>query len=182
MLIRSNSESDRHRNGSKHIRPQPPTSDRRLSLTEAHRGAPRGTCCMSDNIPALPRRIFLATSCATACLAAAGCSVGEAPSGEDTASDGPITLSVNDVPVGGGIVLADRQVVVTQPEPGTFRAFSAICSHQGCTVNRVRNGTIECPCHNSAFSITDGVVVRSPATEPLPNRAVTRTVDTLTVD
>ena len=175
MLIRSNSESDRHRNGSKHIRPQPPTSDRRLSLTEAHRGAPRGTCCMSDNIPALPRRIFLATSCATACLAAAGCSVGEAPSGEDTASDGPITLSVNDVPVGGGIVLADRQVVVTQPEPGTFRAFSAICSHQGCTVNRVRNGTIECPCHNSAFSITDGVVVRSPATEPLPNRAVTRT-------
>ena len=130
---------------------------------------------MSEDIPALPRRIFLATSCATACLTAAGCSVGEAPSGEDTASDGPVTLSVNDVPVGGGIVLADRQVVVTQPEPG-------ICSHRGCTVNRVRNGTIECPCHNSAFSITDGAVMRSPATEPLPNRAVTRTVDTLTVD
>ena len=135
---------------------------------------------MSDNVPMLPRRTFLATSCATACLVAAGCSAGGAPSGENTPS-GPITLSVSDVPVGGGIVLADRQVVVTQPEPDVFHAFFAVCTHQGCTVNRVRNGSIECPCHNSAFSITDGAVMRNPATEPLPNRTVTRTVDTLTV-
>ncbi len=136
---------------------------------------------MSNYLPMLPRRTFLATSCATACLAAAGCSASEAPSAENKPS-GPITLPVTDVPVGGGIVLADRQVVVTQPESGVFRAFSAICTHQGCTVNLVRNGAIECPCHNSRFSITDGSVVRNPAPQPLPTRTVTRIADTLTVD
>ena len=136
---------------------------------------------MSGDLPMLPRRVFLATSGATACLAAVGCSASGVPSGENNPT-GPITLSTSDVPVGGGIVLADRQVVVTQPEPGVFRAFSAICTHQGCTVNRVRNGAIECPCHNSRFSITDGAVVRNPAPQPLQTRTVSRIADTLTID
>lgn len=149
---------------------------------------------MSNDLPMLPRRAFLATSCAAACLAAAGCSAGDTPSngsGGDTSSgdtssgdtySGPITVPVTDVPVGGGIVLADRQVVITQPEAGLFRAFSAICTHQGCTVRRVRGGAIECPCHNSQFSITDGSVIRDPAPQPLPTRTVRRDADVLIVD
>lgn len=155
-----------------------PSSPRRTALEEPDRAH---GARMSGDVPMLPRRTFLATGCATACLAVAGCSAEGAPSGENRLR-GPITVSVNDVPVGDGVVLADRQVVLTQPEPDVFRAFSALCTHRGCTVNRVRNGAIECPCHNSAFSITDGAVIRDPATEPLPTRAVTRTGDTLTVD
>lgn len=134
---------------------------------------------MSHNPTVLPRRVFLATSCAAGCLAAAGCG---ASSASENKPSGPITLPVSDVPVGGGTVLAERQIVVTQPEPGVFRAFSAICTHQGCTVNLVRNGAIECPCHGSRFSITDGAVLRNPAPQPLSPRTVTRTADTLTVD
>ena len=70
-----------------------------------------------------------------------------------------------DVPVGGGVILTDAQLVITQPKAGTFKAFSAICTHQGCAVSTVENGTINCPCHGSEFAITDGSVVAGPAPE-----------------
>ena len=81
--------------------------------------------------------------------------------------------------MGGGTVFADKQVVVTQPEAGTFRAFSAICTHQGCTVNKVAAGTIDCPCHGSKYSITDGSVVRGPARRALAPREITVAGDEL---
>ncbi|MCR6483709.1 Rieske (2Fe-2S) protein [Amycolatopsis sp. OK19-0408] len=77
-----------------------------------------------------------------------------------------------DVPVGGGKVFADQQVVVTQPEAGTFAAFSAICTHQGCTVDAVTGGTINCPCHGSKFKIADGLVANGPAAQPLEKKTV----------
>ena len=61
-----------------------------------------------------------------------------------------------------------EKVVVTQPEEGTFEAFSAICTHQNCTVKDVRGGTINCACHGSKFNITNGSVVQGPAASPLP--------------
>ncbi|HEY1966726.1 MAG TPA: Rieske (2Fe-2S) protein [Pseudonocardia sp.] len=72
------------------------------------------------------------------------------------------------VPVGGGTVFGDQAVVVTQPTAGVFRAFSAICTHQGCTVTSVSGGTINCPCHGSKFNIKDGSVAHGPAKSPLP--------------
>jgi Rieske Fe-S protein len=72
------------------------------------------------------------------------------------------------VPVGAGRVFADAQVVVTQPTRGEFHAFSAICTHQGCAVTEIKDGTITCPCHGSMFDLADGSVVRGPAQEPLP--------------
>jgi Rieske Fe-S protein len=77
-----------------------------------------------------------------------------------------------DIPVGGGLVFPAEQVVVTQPAPAQFRAFSAICTHQGCTVKDVENGTINCPCHGSKFAAADGAVVNGPAKQPLPPREV----------
>ena len=83
-----------------------------------------------------------------------------------------VLAAVADVPVGGGVVLADRDVVVTQPVSGTFKAFSATCTHQGCAVSEVANGTINCPCHGSRFAVADGSVTAGPATTPLPEKTV----------
>ncbi|HEU0237906.1 MAG TPA: Rieske (2Fe-2S) protein [Micromonosporaceae bacterium] len=77
------------------------------------------------------------------------------------------------IPVGGGKIFPDQLVVVTQPEAGTFKAFSATCTHEGCTVNQLANGLIVCPCHGSAFSISNGAVKQGPAIRPLPEKQIT---------
>ncbi|SCG34690.1 Rieske (2Fe-2S) protein [Micromonospora coxensis] len=99
-----------------------------------------------------------------------------APSGGAAApTDGaPAALAtVADIPVGGGKVFAAEGVVVTQPEAGTIKAFSAKCTHAGCTVSEVRERAIVCRCHNSAFDIADGAVTGGPARQPLPAAGVT---------
>ncbi|GAB3644411.1 Rieske (2Fe-2S) protein [Streptomyces sparsus] len=73
-----------------------------------------------------------------------------------------------DIPEGGGTVFKDQKVVVTQPTSGEFKAYSAVCTHQNCLVAEVSDGTINCACHGSKFSITDGSVTNGPAQQPLP--------------
>ena len=86
---------------------------------------------------------------------------------------------VADVPVGGGYVNPDVAVVVTQPEAGQFRAYTAVCPHQGCLVGSVEDNEIICPCHNSRFSAVDGAVVSGPATEGLAAAKVSVEGDTI---
>ena len=86
------------------------------------------------------------------------------------AANAPIPIAtVADLPVGGGAILADRQLVVTRPTATEVRVLSAVCTHQGCLVDSVANGTISCACHGSAYSLT-GEVTSGPATQPLPAR------------
>lgn len=66
--------------------------------------------------------------------------------------------------------MADDGVVITQPSAGMFNGFSSTCTHQGCPVDNVSGGTINCICHGSQFSIKDGSVVTGPATTPLPDK------------
>lgn len=92
-----------------------------------------------------------------------------------TAAPGPAApanaiAKTADVPVGSGVIV--DEVVVTQPSAGEFKGFSAICTHAGCTVNDVADGTINCPCHGSKFNL-DGSVANGPASKPLEARAVT---------
>jgi Rieske Fe-S protein len=90
-------------------------------------------------------------------------------SGAAAAPAAPAALaSTSDVPVGGGKILTDKKIVLTQPNSGAFHAFSAVCTHAGCTVGSVSGGTINCPCHGSRFNITSGAVVTGPASSPLP--------------
>lgn len=107
-------------------------------------------------------------------LAACGSGDAGATPGPDVAAAGPVTVPAADVPVGGGTILADAMVVVTQPEAGTFKAFSAVCTHQGCPVQSISDGQIACPCHGSHFAIQDGSVVSGPAPKPLPALPVTQ--------
>jgi Rieske Fe-S protein len=84
-----------------------------------------------------------------------------------------VLTTVSAVPAGGGVVLSKSGVVVTKDAGGTVHAFSATCTHQGCTVSSVSGGTINCPCHGSRFNADTGAVVQGPATRPLPTVAVT---------
>jgi Rieske Fe-S protein len=101
-------------------------------------------------------------------LAACGGGSGGAASSKPTAAQGEKLGPASDVPVGGGRIYADQKIVVTQPTQGEFKGFSSICTHQGCPVTAVQNGTINCTCHGSKFSIQDGSVSNGPATTPLP--------------
>ena len=78
-----------------------------------------------------------------------------------------VLAKTSDVPVGGGKILTDKKIVITQPQSGSFHAFTAVCTHAGCTVGRVSSGTINCPCHGSRFNISNGSVVNGPAASPL---------------
>ena len=80
-------------------------------------------------------------------------------------------VATTEVPVGSGIVVSDSQVVITQPTQGEFKAFSVTCTHAGCPVNEVTE-TINCPCHGSTFSITDGSPTGGPAPSPLDEVAI----------
>jgi Rieske Fe-S protein len=99
-----------------------------------------------------------------AATAVGGASAG-APAGSAPAADA--LTSTSDVPDGGGKIINGPNIVITQPQAGSFKAFTAVCTHQGCIVSTVSGGTINCPCHGSKFSIKDGSVVNGPATRPL---------------
>jgi Rieske Fe-S protein len=88
--------------------------------------------------------------------------------GSDAGSSGGSGALVGtaQVPVGGGVILADQNVVVTQPKKGSFAGFSATCTHQGCVLASVAGGTINCGCHGSQFSITNGDNVTGPLGSP----------------
>jgi Rieske Fe-S protein len=122
------------------------------------------------------RRSLLAS---TALAALAGCSkygdeTSPPASSAAPASNGGGTLAkTSAVPVGGGMIFTDRKVVVTQPTQGDFKAFSAVCTHLGCTVSTVSGGTINCPCHGSKFRIADASVAAGPAPRPLPAQPIT---------
>ncbi|MFD8354232.1 Rieske (2Fe-2S) protein [Streptomyces coelicoflavus] len=118
------------------------------------------------------RTVLLCTGAGAAALCA-GCGGGGDDGGAPATSSGQELASTNDIPIAGGTVLTDRKIVVTQPAKGQFKAFSAVCTHQGCIVSDVRDGTIDCACHGSRFSAADGSVVRGPATKPLPGKEIT---------
>jgi len=85
-------------------------------------------------------------------------------------TSGGVLAKKSEIPVGGGKVIGDQLVVVTQPTAGQFVAFSAMCTHQQCVLSSVTNGTINCGCHGSQFSATDGSVKKGPATAALPKK------------
>jgi Rieske Fe-S protein len=107
-----------------------------------------------------------------------------APSASPSASpatSGDVITTTAEVPVGGGRIFPDQQVVVTQPTEGEFKCFTAVCTHQGCIVSSVSYGGIRCECHGSGFSIEDGSAVNPPATRALAEMQIKVKGDTITL-
>src|SRR5262245_57824594 len=132
---------------------------------------------------ALSRRAVLSGAAAVGAAAALAACGGGSNSTTQSGSDAATSAEVNaaDVPVGGGTIVSNPAVVITQPSQGTFKAFSAVCTHQGCLVSRVENDRIICPCHGSTFSTADGSVITGPATQALASRTVSVSGDKLTI-
>ncbi len=138
---------------------------------------------LTDDPPISRRTVIMTTGLAAAALAGfSGCAnygSAEAPPSA-TSAGGGLSAKTADIPVGGGQVFADAQAVITQPTAGQFKAFTSICTHAGCPVAEVTD-TINCDCHGSKYSITDGSVVNGPAPNPLAPKTVTVDGDTITV-
>ncbi|WP_134739100.1 Rieske (2Fe-2S) protein [Nocardioides sp. 503] len=101
--------------------------------------------------------------------ALAGCGGGSSddePAGGETEA-GTELATTSEVPVGGGLILGDQQIVITQPTEGDFVAFSAVCTHAANTVTSVEDGVIACAVHGSSFSAATGEVEGGPATSAL---------------
>ncbi|MGW4908427.1 Rieske (2Fe-2S) protein [Streptomyces sp. NPDC004270] len=115
-----------------------------------------------------------------AASASASESASAAASGSASAA-GKALAQTSQIPEGGGMIFKEQKIVVTQPKKGEYKAFSAICTHQGCTVSQVADGTIDCPCHGSKFHIADGSVAHGPATKPLPAESITVSGNSITL-
>ena len=107
-----------------------------------------------------------AVAAGVAVLAACGGGSDEATPSATAGADGSLA-QVADIPVGGAISAnaAAEKILIVQATEGVITAFSAICTHQGCTV-APGNGELDCPCHGSRYDLT-GAVITGPAEEPL---------------
>lgn len=118
----------------------------------------------SPRVCRMSRRTMLAGTGAAGAVALTAAACTAAPKPQD-ALRGQVVAQTTDVPEGGGLLVIDAKLVITQPEPGQFRAFSASCTHGGCTVQEVTTD-IHCLCHHSRFGL-DGEVLQGPAVDPL---------------
>jgi Rieske Fe-S protein len=115
--------------------------------------------------------------------AAGGTTPAGTPAGSPTsapAAGGLQVANVSDVPKGGALPFtvpvdapsslpAGDPAVIVQLASGSFVAFDAICTHQGCTVEWAgQDSILFCPCHGAAFdAASDGRVIQGPARRPL---------------
>ncbi|MEU6536189.1 Rieske 2Fe-2S domain-containing protein [Streptomyces sp. NPDC047000] len=118
--------------------------------------------------PSATRRTVLRAAAVTpvAGLAATACS---SPGGTSAAGPtAPVELgAANEVGKGGARLYQDQNVVVSRAADGTLKAYSSICTHAGCAIDKLAGTTLVCPCHGSEFDARTGKVLRAPATAPL---------------
>ena len=95
------------------------------------------------------------------------------PAAGSAAAGGVPVVALSDVPVGQAVAATvnGKPVIVAQPASGQVVAFSAICTHMGCTVVP-KGAELDCPCHGSKFNALTGAVLSGPAPRTLDTIAV----------
>jgi cytochrome b6-f complex iron-sulfur subunit len=86
------------------------------------------------------------------------------------ASGGQAIARASEVAPGSALTFRNsgQPAVLVHLQSGDFVAYSAVCTHQQCTV-AYKNGRLACPCHGSVFDPANGgQVVSPPANRPLP--------------
>jgi Rieske Fe-S protein len=87
-----------------------------------------------------------------------------------TGTGGSAIAQESDVAPGSAVKFKDRgkDAVLVHLDGGEFVAYSAVCTHAGCTV-AYKDGQLACPCHGSLFDAANGAaVISGPAQTPLP--------------
>lgn len=116
------------------------------------------------------RRTVLTCASASAAVTLTGCGGDEPPAGtpESAGEPGTPLVPLSEVPVGSAVSVEGPKgpLLVAQPSEGNAVAFSAVCTHQGCTV-LPDGGRLRCPCHGSVYEVATGDNVSGPAPRPL---------------
>lgn len=140
-----------------------------------HRRLNRGGRCLvvrSMTAPQLGRRQLLAASTGTlavcALCACGGTTTNTSNPPSSPPNGGQRLLPLSELPVGEAksVTLDGRELIVTRTGDNSAVAFSAICTHQGCTVAPAEN-ELRCPCHGSTYDTRTGHVTGGPAPSPL---------------
>jgi cytochrome b6-f complex iron-sulfur subunit len=95
---------------------------------------------------------------------------GSSAAGGEAQRGGAAIARESEVAPGSAVEFKDggQDAVLVHLESGDFAAYSAVCTHQGCTV-AYQKGQLACPCHGSVFDPANGAeVVTGPAQSPLP--------------
>ncbi|GAA2062522.1 ubiquinol-cytochrome c reductase iron-sulfur subunit [Leifsonia soli] len=147
---------------------------------------------MNDHAPLTRRTLVTIGGASAGAVLLAACTPGGGQSangagtgdsgGSSSGGGGTAEVSLASIPVGGAVsaTLAGKPIVVSQPSAGQVVAFSAVCTHQGCTV-APQGKEFDCPCHGSKFDATTGDVLNGPARDPLPKLKATVSGDSVTV-
>ena len=101
-------------------------------------------------------------------------SAAASPAAESThaaaALPGRHIVAASDLPAGRALRFTDgngNPAWLLHEPSGDFRAFSAVCTHAGCSVD-ISGGEFVCPCHGGRYSASDGSVLAGPPPSPLP--------------
>lgn len=123
--------------------------------------------------PVPSRRTLLrgAAAAPVAGFGLAACANGEPSPGRPTA---PVEVGPeSEIAKGNAKLYRDHNVVVGRRQDGTLKAYSTICTHALCPINKLEGTTLVCPCHGSRFDALTGAVLHDPATVPLKELPVT---------
>jgi len=112
--------------------------------------------------------VLVLGGCSKGSSGARGSTGGSSAAAADGGTAGAVLAKVSQVPVGDAISakMNGKPILISQPTAGTIVTFSAICTHQGCTVAPAGK-QFHCPCHGSVYDAATGEVIHGPAPAPL---------------
>jgi thiosulfate dehydrogenase (quinone) large subunit len=154
------------------------TSTRRALLAEfaGMAVAIAGISALAKGAYTPPRTLSAGGGRSTGGAASNGGAGGSGSGGASSAPSGAVRLGpANRLPSGQAATYSDptdgSPDILIRESDGSLKAFSAVCTHAGCTVG-YQGGVIVCPCHGGEYSAQTGEVIAGPPPTPLASKNV----------